>query len=84
MLSEAEIRHYHDDGFVIPDFRMPDGVLASIRERHARLLQRNPEFRNYCPALLLSSTSASPSTVKHRACSTWWSSSSAPTSPCGT
>ena len=52
MLTETQVRRYHEDGFVIPDFRMPRRVLCSIRERHARLLARHPEFRNYCPALL--------------------------------
>ena len=52
MLSESQIRRYHDDGFVIPDFSMPEDVLASIQERHSQLLERYPEFRQYCPALL--------------------------------
>ena len=52
MLSEDQIRRYHEDGFVIPDFRMPEDVLDSIRDRHRRLLDRHPEFRDYCPAIL--------------------------------
>ena len=52
MLSHSQIHQYHEDGFVIPDFRMPAHVLVSIRERHVRLLERHPEFRDYCPALL--------------------------------
>ena len=52
MLSKAQIHQYREDGFVIPDFRMPADMLVSIRERHVRLLQRHPEFRHYCPALL--------------------------------
>ena len=52
MLNDSQIRQYHEDGFVIPDFRMPEDVLVSIRERHARLVERHPEFRDYCPALL--------------------------------
>ena len=52
MLTLTQIDQYREDGFTIPDFRMPPHVLESIRERHGRLLERHPEFRNYCPALL--------------------------------
>ncbi len=52
MLSEDQIRQYHEDGFVIPDFRMPESVLDSIKDRHRHLLDRHPEFRDYCSAVL--------------------------------
>ncbi|MFN0163643.1 MAG: phytanoyl-CoA dioxygenase family protein [Burkholderiales bacterium] len=52
MLSAEEIATYHRDGYVIPDFRVPDDALESIRKRHADLLAGHPEFRDYCPALL--------------------------------
>ena len=52
MLTQIQIRQYHEDGFVVPDFRMPGHVLESIRDRHTRLLKGHPEFRHYCPALL--------------------------------
>ncbi len=52
MLTPDEIDQYHRDGYVVPDFRVPDAMLASIKERHTALLARNPEFRDYCPALL--------------------------------
>ena len=52
MLTPSQIRQYRERGYVVPDFRMPGKVLESIRDRHVRLLKRNPEFRNYCPALL--------------------------------
>ncbi|MEK9774814.1 MAG: phytanoyl-CoA dioxygenase family protein, partial [Quisquiliibacterium sp.] len=43
---------YHRDGYLIPDFRMPAEVLESIKTRHAALVARKPEFRDYCSALL--------------------------------
>ena len=52
MLSQEQVARYHEDGYVIPDFRMPDDVLDSIKERHRLLLERHPEFRDYCSAIL--------------------------------
>ena len=52
MLTEAQIAQYHEDGYVIPDFVMPDDVIESIQARHAALLEKHPEFRDYCPAIL--------------------------------
>ena len=52
MLSADEIEHYHNDGYVIPDFRLDDAVLDDIRTNHDRLLAKHPEFTDYCPAVL--------------------------------
>lgn len=52
MLTEAQLKRYHEDGYVIPDYRLPDDMLASIREAHDRLLARHPEYINYCAAVL--------------------------------
>ncbi len=52
MLSAAQVAQYHEDGYVIPDFRLPEDVLVDIRSSHDRLLVRHPEFDNYCPSLL--------------------------------
>ena len=52
MLSPAEIEQYHENGYVIPDFRVRPEVLEAIKVRHAALLQQRPDFRDYCPALL--------------------------------
>lgn len=51
-LSDTEVAQYHEDGYVIPDFRLPDETLEAIRVDHDRLLSRHPEFIDYCPALL--------------------------------
>ena len=52
MLTESQISQYQTDGFVTPDFRLPESVLADIRDAHDRLVARYPEFSDYCSALL--------------------------------
>lgn len=55
MLSEEQIAHYHDKGYVFPDFRLAESTLEAIRADHDRLLEahpEHPEFRDNCSALL--------------------------------
>jgi ectoine hydroxylase-related dioxygenase (phytanoyl-CoA dioxygenase family) len=52
MLSEAELARYHEDGWVVPDFRLPEAAIADIRAAQERLVARKPEYSDYCPALL--------------------------------
>lgn len=52
MLSDAEISHYHDKGYVFPNYRLPSETLQAIRDDHTRLLERHPDFRDNCPDLL--------------------------------
>ena len=52
MLTESQINEYKQNGFVIPDFVMPENILLKIEERHNKLLKIHPEFKNYCPAVL--------------------------------
>lgn len=52
MLTEAQIEQYHRDGYVIPDFRMPDHALEELDRQVAAFLEVKPEFRDNCPALL--------------------------------
>jgi len=52
MLTEAQIAQYHERGYVIPDFRLPETVLEDLRADHARLVARHPDLRQYCPNLL--------------------------------
>ena len=51
-LSEKEIEQYHEDGYVIPKYRLPKDTLKAIKDDHNRLLVRFPEYRDYCPMLL--------------------------------
>ena len=52
MLTAEQLNHYHTHGFVVPDYRLGDDALGSIKAAHGRLITIHPEFRNYCPALL--------------------------------
>jgi len=52
MLTTEQLNHYSTHGFVVPDYRLSDEVLASIRTDHDRLIAQHPEFRDYCPTLL--------------------------------
>jgi ectoine hydroxylase-related dioxygenase (phytanoyl-CoA dioxygenase family) len=52
MLTADQVSQYHEQGFVVPDYRLSDEVLQSIRRDHDRLLAAHPEFRDNCSALL--------------------------------
>ncbi|MEE3373141.1 MAG: phytanoyl-CoA dioxygenase family protein [Planctomycetota bacterium] len=51
-LSANQLSQYQEQGFVIPDYRVSTPLLADIRLAHGRLVQRHPEFNDYCAALL--------------------------------
>ena len=53
MLTKEQIKEYLEDGFVIPDFKMSESDLLEIEEKHNRLINKFPEYKNYCPAVLL-------------------------------
>ncbi len=52
MLTDTQVAQYHADGYVVPDFRLPEHTLASIRADHDRLIANHPEYRNLCPTVL--------------------------------
>ncbi|MGE0312261.1 MAG: phytanoyl-CoA dioxygenase family protein [Lautropia sp.] len=52
MLDTDQIARYHEDGYVVPDFQLPQATIDEIRARHAALLEREPRFRDYCPTLI--------------------------------
>ncbi len=53
MLSHDQVDHYHEKGYVVPEFRLPQETLESIRDDHSRLVRRFPQFADYCGALLV-------------------------------
>ena len=53
MLTQNEIEKYNEDGYLIPNFTMPEKELLEIEELHNSLIKKFPKFRNYCPELLL-------------------------------
>ncbi len=52
MLTAEEINAYHRDGYVTPDYRLPEELIEWLRQRHNTLLQNHPQFSQYCSALL--------------------------------
>ena len=52
MLTDEELQQYQRDGYVTPKFCLDDGMLDEIRKAHQRLVDRHPEFNDYCSALL--------------------------------
>ena len=52
MLNEKQIEKYFEDGYVIPDFQLPEKTIEAIQNQHNALLIKHPEFRDYCPAVL--------------------------------
>jgi len=52
MLTFSQIEQYKNDGYVIPNFSMPEEVLKKIEIKHNQLLTKYPKFENYCPAIL--------------------------------
>ena len=52
MLTEDQVNEYHEKGFVILDYKMPENDLEEIKSYHQVLLEKHPEFRDYCPTLL--------------------------------
>jgi ectoine hydroxylase-related dioxygenase (phytanoyl-CoA dioxygenase family) len=52
MLSDEQVEQYRRDGYVTANARLDESVLEEIRAAHARLIERHPEFSDYCSALL--------------------------------
>ena len=44
-LSADEVARFRDDGLVIPDYRLPDAVLARMQAEVDQLIARNPDVR---------------------------------------
>lgn len=44
-LTDAEVDRFHADGLVIPDYRLPDDVLARMQAEVDHLIARNPGVR---------------------------------------
>ncbi len=52
MLTSDEINTYHRDGYVTPDYQLPYDMVEWLRLRHQQLLEKHPQFSQYCSALL--------------------------------
>ena len=47
MLSESQITQYHEDGYLIPNFRLDKQTLDDIKSAHTQLIERHPEYVDY-------------------------------------
>ena len=45
MLSEAEVSHYHEKGYVFPDYRLPPETLQAIFAERGVRLDQPPQVR---------------------------------------
>jgi len=52
MLTAADIAHYHEHGYVVPDWRLPGEQLAAMRTAAESMLAANPQYADLHPALL--------------------------------
>ena len=53
MLSPDQINQYREQGYVIPDYRLSTDTIEDIKLAHHRLIERSPQFSDYCGALLI-------------------------------
>ena len=52
MLSEAEIATYREKGWIVPDYRVPDALLAEAREAFDSMARERPDYADLYPDLL--------------------------------
>jgi len=52
MLTAQDIAHYHEHGFVVPNWRLPDAQLNAMRTAAEAMLAANPQYGDLHPALL--------------------------------
>ena len=52
MLTASQMEQYRRDGYIVPDYRLPDTLLASLDAKICHFLNEHPEYRDNCPALL--------------------------------
>jgi len=52
-LSDEEVATYHRDGLVIPDYRLPDEVLARMRNAYEEILEANKNTPGVDPDFML-------------------------------
>ena len=49
MLTAEQVASYHENGFVIPDYRLADATLAALRSDVEALIGDVPERRQHRP-----------------------------------
>lgn len=52
MLTRAEVQNYEDVGWIVPDYRIPPGLLAEAQARADAMFVERPDFADLYPDLL--------------------------------
>ena len=52
MLSEEEVAQYHRDGWIVPNYRVPDDLLRDAQDLTTRMLAERPDYADLYPDLL--------------------------------
>ena len=52
MLTVSQIDQYRRDGYIVPDYRLPDALLQLLDDKICHFLNEHPQYRDNCPALL--------------------------------
>jgi hypothetical protein len=52
-LSDDQVAAYHQNGFIIPDFQLPDATLTEMRTAYDALLERNADNPSLDPDFIL-------------------------------
>lgn len=52
MLNQSQIDQYHESGYLIPDFQLDKSTLDDVKSAHSQLIERHPQYVDYCPAIL--------------------------------
>ncbi|MBT7504998.1 MAG: phytanoyl-CoA dioxygenase family protein [Rhodospirillales bacterium] len=52
-LSNQQIKAYHRDGFIMPDYQMPDDLLNQMREAYGRIVAENSDTPGVSPNFML-------------------------------
>ena len=50
MLNETQIEQYLEDGYVIPDYRIPEETILAIQDRHTELLEVTSRVSRLLPS----------------------------------
>ncbi len=51
-LTEAEIARYREQGWIVPDYRVPEALLAESQARATAMMAARPDYRDLYPDML--------------------------------
>ena len=52
MLTNHQIDNYNKNGFIIPDYKLDESIINSIKTDFNRLLKKYPKFNDYCQIII--------------------------------